>query len=647
MKKLILMSLIFCCKISFCPDEAYTVAGDKIEQHTNLEQKEQTRSWLTNMQKKFSDTMRKKINDIRNRFSKTSIPETEPLQMQETAYDDEPTEENGTIFQSSKLPPVKYALQGSGLPAVDYTYDNPNALAEYGENEKNETPIVSQADQEKDILHEQEQQAGEEVELEKILKDPVKLQQLSIEQTANLNFSVVAPSVFSELSEESIKALLQNFELLTKLSSQQVQAITPALLSRVLKSKLSDTLSKSFVEKLSLKQIQQLLGDHVEWRWDNFWKNLGTNFKKNFTPDALDYMKNKETDLNEKVDFHNDKANEDAYLTNALAKLPEDKRPADINTAVEYMQEGKDLWDILKKGNLWSSQVRGKILSKIFEQIPNLSADQIDTLTKIFNGELPPDPNDPNFNRFMDIYQTMIIKLQWYFYKLSILEDGRAFEGGAITFEDKQAILFNFLENYARLISPDYKSFWKSWGTKAYKRTSSHFTSSNPLKKILNFFKGEDKNIGIDMVVPKVELGLPLNYPHLLFDQRKNGYVFVKWEPHGMSTLKDVLRHGLSFGKTFNENDESKHSKDRIPKNVKDEFWKTLYKGAKTTEIKEAVAVDGISKMLELLSPDARITFEKYLTQDRAKNPKLRNFQATTLSVRRGGEAIINPFQNT
>ena len=48
--------------------------------------------------------------------------------------------------------------------------------------------------------------------------------------------------------------------------------------------------------------------------------------------------------------------------------------------------------------------------------------------------------------------------------------------------------------------------------------------------------------------------------------------------------------------------------------------------------------------MISLLhDPTSLQSFEQYLTNDRAQKPGLRNYQESTLKVRRGGESIINP----
>jgi len=463
------------------------------------------------------------------------------------------------------------------------------------------------------------------LDVAQFLNDPNFLQTLTEEEIDQLNFADIAPKRFATLSVAAIKALLNQPKLLVKLSKQQVQSINPERLSNVLKDRLVKSLDDQFVQKLSWRQIRQILADHTGWRL----KNWLTDFKANFSSQALELMKNKISQTEEEFKDH---GQEQSFLEIELHKLPQSKRPQDVNKALEYMQEGEQLWLRLKQGVWKKSGEPSPILEQVFRGMTNyatITDEQKKDLIDIFNGIESQGRNEELFQEFIKSYQKVIIKLQWYFYKLSILEDGRAFEGGAITFKDTEGNLFNFLDNYARLISPDYTSFWNSWNSKAYKRTSSHF-------------KGEvqDKNIGIDIATD--ELGLPLNAPHLLFDQRKNGYIFLKWEPHGMSTLKDVGVHGWSFLTTRGENDESKHTKDRIPADVKNKFW-ALYQGPKTAEIKKQVDAQGIAGMLALLSESSKKEFMQYLTQDRAKNVKLRNYHQSTLSVRRGGEAIITP----
>jgi hypothetical protein len=462
------------------------------------------------------------------------------------------------------------------------------------------------------------------------------LNQLSQTEVNNLNIKNIPFETFSNLSEENLKALLNNSILLNKLTTAQVQMLDPKKLSNFLKDKLSTPLTMDFIKKLSWQQTRQLLNDHTGFRL----RNLFTKLKENLPSDALEFMQNKKSDQQQefkfKINDEKQKNKEKAYIHTKLMQLSEDKRPNNINTAIAYMQDGEALWNSMQE-EIWGKKnnEQSKILNEIFKQMDTQpSEDEKQKLTMIFNGSLPQELNSDIFQKFMNSYEKIIIKLQWYFYKKSILEDGRAFDGGAITFKDNKGNLFNFLDNYAKLLNPDYASFFKSWNTKAYKRISSHFKGQT-----------KNKNTGIDIDIPKsnLELGLPLNAPHLLFDQRTNGYVFIKWEPHGMGTIKDIFSHSVSFIKTRGENDESKQSKDRIPEDVKKQFWK-LYTVTKTKKIQKIIDSQGISGMLSLLqdNPERLNTFENYLTEKRAQVSGLRNYQKSSLKERRGGESIIH-----
>lgn len=125
-----------------------------------------------------------------------------------------------------------------------------------------------------------------------------KLNAMQIEKVSPLIFKKVLPDVFKKLSPEKISQLsFSQLEVLTKaqfdaLDQIQVQAINSDQLSKALKNKLLEPLDISFVEKLSLEQIRNLLGNHTGFRF----KNWGSMFKDNFTQAALKYMKEKRSE---------------------------------------------------------------------------------------------------------------------------------------------------------------------------------------------------------------------------------------------------------------------------------------------------------------------------------------------------------------
>lgn len=129
--------------------------------------------------------------------------------------------------------------------------------------------------------------------LSNLLEYPIILKALSDEQKENIDLQNISADQISKLPEVTIYFLLSNSALVSKFSEEQVQAINPETLSKVLYEKLPEPLPSEFVKNLSLEQIEKLFRDHVGWSKDNFLKNWFTYFKSNLNKDDLALIQKK------------------------------------------------------------------------------------------------------------------------------------------------------------------------------------------------------------------------------------------------------------------------------------------------------------------------------------------------------------------
>lgn len=363
-------------------------------------------------------------------------------------------------------------------------------------------------------------------------------------------------------------------------------------------------------------------------------------------------------------------------IKDELQNLPKAYRPANIDVAVDYIQKGDSAWDSIKKGKTFDAVVKNIDAKNFVNYDILVLKDCFDVDDEVFWNKIKDDTNlqalakknglpfsrdalnskeyglylkaeyvrDHTINpkileEYLNAYQTTIVQVQWHLYSKAILVD-KAFHGGMITFKDPQSYMFNLLDTYAELISPNYKNVGvlrSLFKTGAYNRESSHWDGQRAR---------DGKNFGID-ILSKDGKSLPIlpgNNPHLLFGERTNGMTFVKWEEHGTSLQNGGLSHALSFIKTRGENDETVHSKERVPKDVMSLFEK-LYKAKKSfferifkkDTTSSDVKTYGISKMLELLekqNPANALSFKNYLISVKKYDPK-------TLNLRKGGEVIL------
>jgi len=249
---------------------------------------------------------------------------------------------------------------------------------------------------------------------------------------------------------------------------------------------------------------------------------------------------------------------------------------------------------------------------------------------------------DPNIlEQVTDAYQHAIIKLQWYLFAQSIIQENQVFTSGMITQPDQDLNMFHFLDGYSELISPRYRLYsglspHSLWQSKAYTRKSSHFGK----KKKFN-----DRNFGIDFkdVNGKTIPDLPGNKSHLLFGTLDNGHTFIKWEEYGITiNFKDsdysALTHIVRYFEKKDVPDEALHRREVVPKEVKFNF--KSYSPTVTKQEKPAIQKDGVSAMLGNLKsdPQKHQAFTDYLT-------KFKGYDPETLQYRKGNEVILKPHK--
>jgi|GEM_PF-1082334 len=238
-----------------------------------------------------------------------------------------------------------------------------------------------------------------------------------------------------------------------------------------------------------------------------------------------------------------------------------------------------------------------------------------------------------------DAYQHAIIKLQWYLFAQSIVQENQVFTSGIITQPDQDLNMFHFLDGYSELISPRYRLYsglspHSLWQSKAYTRKSSHWNK----KREFN-----DRNFGIDFkdTDGKTMPDLPGNKSHLLFGTLDNGHTFIKWEEYGITiNFKDsdysAFTHVVRYFEKKNVADAELHRREVVPKEVKFNFQS--YSPTVTKQEKPAIKKDGVSAMLGNLKsdPQKHQAFTDYLT-------KFKGYDPETLQYRKGNEVILKP----
>jgi len=384
-------------------------------------------------------------------------------------------------------------------------------------------------------------------------------------------------------------------------------------------------------------------------------------------------------------DFDDLDTKENVMLRRSLKALPDKNRPADIDAVMKNIALGQKVLSDILAGNLGGAislniptvgaatvvethadQIVATALSSndatFWQQIQN------DTMMKksITSEGVPftqatfisPEFNmyfrltyvrqnihDPELlKKYKQAYEKSIVQLQWHLFAKAILQD-HAFTSGMITFKDPQSRVFSFMDGYAELMSPNYKSHdgigvHSLWADHAYTRESSHWNGQRAF---------EGKNFGIDIkgADGKPISILPGNKSHLLFGMRTNGMAFVKWEEYGTTfNVKtgdfSAIHHTLRYFDKRGLEDDPMQRREKMPETVLAKF-KALYDKPLTSQQTKLIETDGISKMLQILHKDAptkAAEFKNFLVVDM-------KYQANTLGVRKGGEIVLTLSPST
>lgn len=291
-------------------------------------------------------------------------------------------------------------------------------------------------------------------------------------------------------------------------------------------------------------------------------------------------------------------------------KLPSGARPESIKVALEKMESGEKVREAIKKGNF--SEVPG--VKDIFEDASIAEADKT-TLTKLLTNEevtteeLEALRKSDHYDRIKQTYLRTIVDLQWDIYKQAML-DNSGFASGMVTIPDASENVMNLMENYVKLVNPDYNAS----GTSVASLTNNE--GYNRSGKVSSHWKGmvEGNRIyGIDVRFDgEYVKDLPGNKQQLHFGRLTNGDTFIKWEYHG-TTLNtgdaSLLEHALDYKKTQAMKKEGVNDKTKaFRKEHVLEGTKTAFKEAMGDEYeklskaeKKQIKAQGISSMVEMV----------------------------------------------
>lgn len=346
-------------------------------------------------------------------------------------------------------------------------------------------------------------------------------------------------------------------------------------------------------------------------------------------------------------------------IISKIESLPEKYRPTDTKQAMKLMAEGKSVWDnvsssrfysaltlniddpaivtIIKNGlqkspdRFWTDIYNNKKVKEAIEQA---------NVTFSFENSKKPEffmffritylktmiTQEKNLEKFESAYQQSVLALQWFLFAQAILENDN-FTSAVITIPDSNMNLFYFLDGYAELISPRYRSysaisFHSLWKSKAHTQLTRHWKHKKIFKDIafgINFKKNEE------------EVTLPLNNSHLMFGALDNKLIFIKWQ----SDQDSIFKKPFKSIRLERKNDLHINRYDKVPQDVNLQF-KSLFKHPLTRHQKNLISKDGISAMLQMLNDDNRPLFINFLQ-------KSKNYNVFDNNIRKGNEIILNP----
>jgi hypothetical protein len=398
--------------------------------------------------------------------------------------------------------------------------------------------------------------------------------------------------------------------------------------------------------------------------------------------------------------------NEEAFLREEIAKLPEDRRPANIDLALKNMAEGQKVFeniqegkffdavkDDMKKTNMlyfhneyereiklfdkalnssdedfWGTLVNelldnpednfllqiSKKIGKKYEAEELLSNDSNELKTLFLSQEFnmyfrleytrAKAESYSRYGNFLKIfkasYAKMVVKLQWYLYKKSMLE-GKTFTSGMITFKDSDDRCFKFLEGYVELMSPGYRHqnlFSSIFQKNAYTRMSSHYAGQTGLG-------GKQYGIDLDQNL-KNTIGLPSDKGHILFGMRTNGMTFVKWEDFGTTfnvgrkqSDMSLVPHMFNFFHKVGKADTAQEFRESDLKNMKEDF-KEIYGKNLSANDEALIKSEGIAGMKKILDRlDDKTKIEQF---QKAFSKNFPQHDVSTIPQRKGGEVVLH-----
>lgn len=240
-----------------------------------------------------------KANDWQEHFrtkirSEMTPEEKEAYQKQQSSLKAFRDRQNQPLPRKAVTPPdekkvedIEAALREKGFQ-TDFSQD------EEREDEEQQRMYQKQRDEQKQKLLQKEEENKKISQDEGFIfpedQTDFALDSNNIETWTPENISSVQPEFFKKLTTQDLKKLLQNQELVKKLSIDQVQAIDEKKLSEIIQRNVKNLFSSKnhqaikfadeFVEKLSGDQINRLLEDHV-----GGFNGIGKNFSSYFSPE--------------------------------------------------------------------------------------------------------------------------------------------------------------------------------------------------------------------------------------------------------------------------------------------------------------------------------------------------------------------------
>lgn len=335
-------------------------------------------------------------------------------------------------------------------------------------------------------------------------------------------------------------------------------------------------------------------------------------------------------------------------------KLPYQAYPDNIADALERMQRGQQVRNAINKGNFDNIEEIKSIKKKLTPDHQKIF-EKLLTNKPVTPEELESLRQSEHIKEIKQAYLRTIVDLQWDVYKQAMLEKS-GFASGMVTIPDAQENVMNFMENYVKLVNPDYdasgvslKSLTNKEGYSRSGRVSSHWKGRVTDQRIYG--------IDVRSADGSYVKDLPGNKQQLHFGRLDNGTTFIKWEYHGTTLAADdasLLSHALDYKRTqemkkTGANKSEVFRKEHVLEETQTAFKEALGDVELSKEQEKAVKQKGIAEMVKIL--EEQITSASSLKERASAAEKLGTFKdhlsslgydPNTLHLRKGNEVLLS-----